>query len=129
VQDPACPVCFGTSFYCGYFFPISCVWADIDPKTYHTTIDANRGTVSDIVLKARMLNTWLLGEEDVWVNKVTDDRMYVHSVRNVAEIRGVPLIADVELRPAPASDPIYDLVIPDQVQSLLFDTWSTQKLV
>ena len=86
VRDPACPVCWGTGWECGYFFPMSCVWADMDPKTYHT--------------------------------KKTDDRFYVHSVQNVLEVKGVPLVADVELRLAPASDPIYDLPIPQQLAAI-----------
>lgn len=116
VRDPYCPTCFGTGFYCGYFFPIDCVWADIDPRTYHIQQTKSRGTTADIVVKARMLNTWMLSEEDIWVNKVTDDRYYIHTVQHVAEIRGVPIAANVEMRPAPASDPVYAIEIPDQLQ-------------
>jgi hypothetical protein len=118
VRDPECPDCWGTGKKCGYFFPIDCVWADMDPKTYRTHLDGTRGTVNDVVLKARMLNTVLLGEEDVWVNLKTDDRYYVHTVQNVAERRGVPLIAKVELRPAPFTDIIYEIPIPQQLEYL-----------
>lgn len=120
VRDPDCPDCWGTGKRCGYFFPMDCIWADMDPKTYHTELDGGkgRGTTSDIRVKARMVNTWLLGEEDVWVNLVTDDRFYVHRVQNVAEKRGIPLMADVELRPAPYTDIIYTIEIPQKLAEL-----------
>jgi len=122
IRDPDCPDCWGTGKRCGYFFPIDCVWADMNPKTYRTHLDAGqgRGTINDVVARARMLNTFLLGEEDVWINLVTDDRFYVHTVQNVAEYRGIPLIANVELRPAPYTDIIYDIPIPQQLERLGF---------
>ena len=120
VRDPACPDCWGTGKKCGYFFPIDCVWADLNPKTYRTHLDGGRGrgTINEVVVKGRMLNTFLLGEEDIWINLVTDDRYYAHEVQNTAEMRGVPLIANVELRPAPFTDVAYDIVIPQQLERL-----------
>lgn len=129
VGNPHCPSCYGTGFLCGYFFPISCVWADIDPATYHLNLDSSRGTVTDIVVKARMANTWIAGEDDIWVNRKTDDRYYLHKVQNVIEVRGVPLIANIEMRPAPASDPVYTIEIPDQLASLPYDGQQTQRLL
>lgn len=121
VRDPNCPVCYGTGFRCGYFFPIACVWADIDPRTYRIELDGgqNRGTINDVAVKARMFNTWMLSEGDIWVNATTDDRYYIHRVQNVAEMRGVPLIANVEMRPAPATDVAFDIEIPQQIDELL----------
>jgi len=119
IRDPGCTTCYGTGFRCGYFFPIDCVWADIAPETYHIERKAPRSTINDIVVRARMLNTWLLGEGDVWVNRVTDDRYYVHAVQNTAEMRGVSLIANVEMRPAPVTDVAYDIDIPQQVEALI----------
>ena len=118
VEDPTCPRCLGTGFECGYFFPIDCVWADISPESYHTHTDTQRGTVSDVRVRARMINTQILSEEDVFVGLLSDMRYYVHKVQNVAEHRGVPLIANVELRPAPVSDVIYSVEIPQQLEHL-----------
>jgi hypothetical protein len=115
VRNPDCPVCWGTGWECGYFFPMACIWADMNPKTYYTTLDGQRGTVKPMVCKARMVHTWMMQTEDVFVVKKTDDRFYVHQVQNSVEIRGVPLVAEVELRLAPATDPIYNLPIPDQL--------------
>jgi hypothetical protein len=114
VRNDNCLTCYGTGFRCGYFFPIDCVWAEVYPKTYRVKVDANRGTVQDLVVKARVVNPWMLGEGDVWVNKRTDDRYYVHSVEHESEIRGVPITAVVEMRPAPATDVIYALQVPGQ---------------
>lgn len=118
VTQPYCAECYGTGFRCGYFFPIGCVWADISPKTIHLTQDRMRGTIGDVGVSARMLNTWALSEGDVFIHKTTDDRFHVHKVQNAVEYRGVPITANVELRPAPATDPIYLLDIPHQVETL-----------
>lgn len=117
VRNPACPSCYGTGFQCGYYYPMGCVWANMQPKARRTELDGGqgRGTVNDIVVSARMTLTDLLGEDDVWVNKVTDDRYYIHKVQHVAEWRGVPLVGDVEMRPVPFSSVIYDIAIPPQL--------------
>lgn len=116
ILNPDCQHCWGTGKKFGYYYPVCDVWADIDPKTYRTHLDSGqaRGTVQDIVVRARMINTWLLGEEDIWVNKKTDDRYAVHTVQNLVEIRGVPLVASVELRPFPFTDVAYQIPIPGQ---------------
>lgn len=73
-----------------------------------------RGTVKDIVVSGRMLMLPLIGEQDLWVSRQTDDRYYIHSIQDAAEMRGVPLIANVEMRPAAFTDVIYDIPIPQQ---------------
>jgi hypothetical protein len=116
VKDPECPQCYGTGFQCGYFYPMGCVWADLSPQTrrIHQDDQGMRGTTADIVVTGRMLMLPLIQEYDVWVNAKTDDRYYLHSIQHVAEMRGVPLIANIEARPAPFSDIAYDIPIPDQ---------------
>jgi hypothetical protein len=120
VKDPGCPSCYGTGYQCGYYYPMSCIWASLDPRARRTQRDAGstRGTVDDIVVKADMVMTELLAEEDVWVNAVTDDRYYVHEVENTGEMRGVPLTASVELRLIAFTSVIYTIAIPEQLQAL-----------
>jgi hypothetical protein len=120
VGNPDCPECFGTGLQCGYFYPIDCVWADLSPRTHRKHIDdaGVRGTINDIVVSGRMLHLPLLQERDVWVSRKTDDRYYVQSIQNASEMRGVPLIANVELRPAPFTDVIYTIEIPQQDAAL-----------
>jgi hypothetical protein len=121
VTDPYCPQCWGTGKQCGYYYPMGCIWADLSPKTQRTHIDNNatRGTVSDVVVSGRMLMLPLIESNDVWVSRKTDERYYIHSIQHAAEIRGVPLVANVEMRPAPFTDVIYSIQIPQQ------DAWVT----
>ncbi len=116
VTDPYCQECWGTGKQCGYYYPMACIWADLSPRTRRMHIDdqATRGTVQDIVISGRMLMLPLINEQDVWVSRKTDDRYYIHSIQDVAEIRGVPLVANVEMRPAPFTDVIYQIPIPQQ---------------
>jgi len=120
VTNPDCTECYGTGLQCGYFYPMGCIWADLSPKTRRKHIDdaGMRGTVNDIVVTGRMLMMPLLQETDVWVSRETDDRYYVQSIQDAAEIRGVPLVANVELRPAPYTDIIYTIAIPQQDEFL-----------
>lgn len=117
-RNPACEVCYGTGFRCGYFYPMHCVWADFDPRSYYTN-QSDRGMVNDVVVKARMTNIWMLEAYDVWVNRKTDDRYHIHRVSDVAEVRGVPIAASVEMRLAAATDPIYAVTIPAQTEPVL----------
>jgi hypothetical protein len=120
VLNPECPSCYGTSFECGYFYPVACVWAKMRPKAYHTHLDNEiRGTVKDVFVGARMLMTELFEEEDVWVNKDSDDRYFVHDIVHASEIRGVPIIGDpITLRLIPYSSIIYTIGIPDQLAAI-----------
>lgn len=116
ITDPYCTQCWGTGKECGYYYPIGCIWADLSPLTRRRNLDdqAMRGTIRDIIVTGRMLMFPLIEEKDVWISRKTDDRYYIESIQDVAEIRGVPLIANVELRPAPFTDVIYNIPIPQQ---------------
>jgi len=119
VAIPDCEMCWGTGFQCGYYYPMGCIWAAIRPETRRLHVDGQaRGPVNDIVVTARMLMLPLIDSLDVWVNAKTDDRYYVHSIQHVAEMRGVPLVGEVELRPAPFSDVVYSIEIPQQLAAL-----------
>jgi hypothetical protein len=115
--NPACPRCYGTGFECGYYYPMSCVWAEMSPRARRTQLDGgqSRGTVDDIVVQADMLLVDLMGEDDVFVAARTDDRYYVHKITHTAEMRGVPICGLVEMRPVPYSSIVYSIPIPDQL--------------
>lgn len=118
-MDMNCPNCRGTGYECGYYYPLDCVWADLSPVNRNSKLDDNatRGTVEDIRLAARMLMLPpFLSAYDVWISDRLDQRYTVHNIQHVAEIRGVPLIASVELRLIPYSDPVYKIPIPQQVR-------------
>lgn len=116
-RNPQCTSCYGTGKMCGYYYPMACVWAELSPKTRRTQLDGgqSRGTVNDIVVSAKMVMTELMGEDDIWVSDKSDDRYYVHTIQHTLEIRGVPIIAQVELRPAPFTSIIYAIEIPQQL--------------
>jgi hypothetical protein len=126
ITNDACPYCFGTGFYCGYFYPAGCTWVSMSPRRVHYNQDPTRGTTADTTVKSHMANIWMVTEQDIWVNKVSDDRWFVHSVENTVEVRGVPISADVEMRLIPASSPIYGIKIPQQLESfdpMLKEVW------
>lgn len=120
VRDPYCGSCFGTGFECGYYYPTACTYAEMSPRSRRTELDGGqgRGTIDDIVVKTEMIMTDLLSEEDVWVGAKTDDRYFVHRVEHTAEVKGVPLIAQVELRLIAFSHVIYSIAIPEQLAAI-----------
>jgi hypothetical protein len=119
-KDGQCPICFGTTFQCGYYYPMPCIFAALEPKTkrVHVHQGLQRGTIADVVVKGTMINCPLLDSNDVWIDKKTDDRYYIHTIQSIAERRGISILADVELRPAAYSDVIYTLEVPEQVAEL-----------
>jgi len=125
--NPDCPICYGTRFECGYYFPMACSYAQFSPRTVHVERDGARGTITDIAVVAKMTLMTLLMEEDIWVNRFTDERYYIHSIRSVAEIRSVPILGNVEMRPIPASSPVYGIVIPNQIPGAFLDATHTKK--
>ena len=119
VRVPHCPQCFGTGYQCGYYYPMDCIWADLSPQANYTDIDPQgmRGTIQETKIQTRMTMIPLIESMDVWVDGDGDDRFYIHNVQHVAELKCVPLVASVELRPAPYSDVVYDVPIPQQHRS------------
>jgi hypothetical protein len=118
ITDPECPTCYGTGFVGGYFEPAPCVYASLDPRVSHNERDAGqaRGTINDALrVKATMLGVPQVFENDVWVDKQTDRRWYIHQIQHRIEIRGVAAVIDCEFRLAPFTDPIYQIEITDQI--------------
>jgi len=116
VTNSTCNTCYGTGFVGGYFEPTECSYAELPPTSSHVQLDATRGTVDDeIRVAARMLAIPRLMEGDVWIDRDTDHRWAVHSITNLVEMRGVPLISSVELRLIPFSNVIYQFAIPNQI--------------
>jgi len=119
VRNPQCETCYGTGKRCGYYYPMSCIWAELSPRAKRTALDngQSRGTVNDVVVQAVMLMVDLLDEEDIWVSEKTDDRYFVHQVSHISEMRGVPIVANVELRLIPFTHIAYAIPIPEQLRA------------
>lgn len=115
VVNAQCGTCYGTGFITGYFDPKECVWAAMEQEVRHEELTKDRATTNDIVVPARMLAEPQLNEEDVFVDQKTDMRWFVHQIKHLVEVRGYPVVYQVELRLAPYSNPIYELAIPGQV--------------
>lgn len=114
VRDPDCPQCYGTGRACGYFYPVGCTYALFSPKTRRVHLDGGqaRGTIDDVVVQADMLLPDLVGENDIFVAVRSDQRYFIHAVQNVAEVRGVAIAGQVEMRPIPLSSIFYRIDIP-----------------
>lgn len=120
VTIPYCDVCFGSGFVGGYYPPMGCIFAALSPEAGHTEFTGGpRNVGKTVVVKATMIAVPQLHEDDVWVGRAGDRRYYVHSITNLAEIKGVPLFVSVELRPAPFSDTLYRIPIASESPSIV----------
>jgi hypothetical protein len=102
----------GTPFTGGYFASVPFLMST-SPASSRSMLDPQRGSVDDasLVVRGSAVMVPELSTGDLFVADGSDRRWYVERVTNAAEWRGVPLVADVELRRAPAGDPAY-LVSP-----------------
>lgn len=114
--NPDCELCYGAGFVGGYYAPYPCVWVELGRTSHRTHLDDNRGTADDLPVLSgcRMLNVPQVTSYDVWVDKRSDHRWIIHRVDAAAEIRGVPIVVSCELRLAPYSHPVYNVIIPNQ---------------
>lgn len=110
VLDSNCPTCFGTGFLDGYYAPIE-MYAVITQTGSSAKNQDPAGTVDQQMIEGRVLAYYSPVTYDVWIDEVSDRRFVVNQVKNLAELRGVPLVCGLELRLAPATDPIYNLDI------------------
>lgn len=107
VQFAHCPVCFGTGFTGGYFKAID----------YRITLDApwhrkfeRDGTIgmrNDIVRQGRAVAYPYLDTRDLYVRRDSGERYLVMAIGQTAEVGGIPIVLQAELRLAPITDIIY----------------------
>lgn len=114
VTDSKCPTCFGTRWEGGFFAPMPAVYGDLGLiGEVHLRRDLQvDGMVMPFNTRARFLAAPFITAYDVWVNKTSDDRYFIHPYQVVAQIRGVPLIIDAELRRIPYDDIVYRVPVP-----------------
>lgn len=109
-RDSDCENCFGTGIISGFFAALPDQYVDTSLEQRHEQTDvAARGTTNQMAVTGRYSGGVQLNENDAWVHRSSDRRFYVHSVSSLTEVSGVPIIVQLELREAPATDPIYDV--------------------
>jgi hypothetical protein len=114
-RDPDCVNCYGTGIVSGYFDPYPCFYVEFTKKRFRSHV-SDTGTQADgVVENVRMLNTPTIHSYDVWVDRGSDTRWFVHNVESEVDIRGIPIILfPVQLRMAPYTHVIYRLPIEGQ---------------
>lgn len=112
ILDSSCPECYGTGFKSGYNQPFKfCL--ELDPEAI---VETRNGTeppsaARETAVRTRGQGLPALSLNDVWVDAHSDQRWYVQSSENGAEIRGVPLISKLTITLAPFTDVIYHVPI------------------
>lgn len=121
VIRPAGAETVGTAYTGGYFNPVP-LYVELGPASHREMLDQQTGTLDppgrSVTGFAPMVPEIM--SQDVFVADGSDRRYYVNPVQNVAEWRGVPLLARLDLRVAPANDVVYTLPLPGQYADM---TW------
>lgn len=111
--DPQCPTCYGTGFVGGYFEPLSCSWASINPVNITSEQARSAHMTFDYVAQGQMIADPILHPRDVWISSENDYRWGIDSLVPAIEVRGVPVLYNVIMGRLPFSDIIYHFPIPD----------------
>jgi hypothetical protein len=106
ITNGHCSTCYGTGFAGGYFPPFD-TYAVLEPVQTREALNPQTNMSAPVAIPARMLAEPQVYSLDVFVAKSADRRYYVHPVSVAAQVRGVPVVLQVELRLAPYSDVIY----------------------
>jgi len=112
-RNSSCPICFGRNYVGGYHPPQPCWTADLTNEDKKKMVDhaGGRGTVTDSARMARVVASLPVSTNDMWVNHYSDERYYVHRVKELASFRDVPLVYGLELHKAPRSDIVYNVPV------------------
>jgi hypothetical protein len=106
-----CPVCFNTGFVGGYYPPARCDVV-LELSAAHDQVDPQvRGPINDQEVSARILAYHQPVTFDVWCNLRTGDRYRITSVKNIVQIKTVPIVHTAQMRRIPNSDIAYSLSV------------------
>jgi hypothetical protein len=109
VVTSRCMTCFDVGIVGGYY-PAVQFWV-LNPsamKAQRIQRHDQVGMTGDIVTKVRAVAYPHVESNDVWVSADDDRRWFVNTVTTLVEIRTKPIVLELELRLAPASDLISD---------------------
>ena len=110
VLNSACPVCYGTGRNPGFYGPFD-LWF-VPTPTQRDTVMAPDGTgtrepVSNVL---KTIGFPHMKDGDIIVDTSSGKRYYSDSVVQAVELRGYPLVQQIEGREIPTSDPVYNLL-------------------
>lgn len=109
VERSDCDYCYGTGTIPGYYGAYR-KWGTFTPAQTDTTMRGDStGPATQYRHSLRTTGSLLLKPDDVVVDNATDKRYYVHDVRNLMEIRRIPIVMRATVAEAPVSDQIYRL--------------------
>lgn len=115
--DANCPQCFGTGVQEGYHpaYPL-CLEFITQRMSRESTDIAMRGSINDVVQKARCLSFPMLRKNDIWVDGRSGEAFIVDETDDKAEVRGVPLVVEVTMGLLPYSHKAYTFNCPAEEQ-------------
>lgn len=118
--DSECPVCLGTARVGGYFPPLAVTFADVSPEqSKERRSPGGLGMEQPAVITGRFVGWPLPAAQDVWVHRTADLRYALGGLTVKAQLRGYPLVVDVEMRRLPPEDVAYTLPRPTADQEIL----------
>jgi hypothetical protein len=119
IINSQCEICYGTGFVSGYYPPTEYygLLNPGSPNRESRSLGAEGGSVGttkNVVISGRFLAVLPMIQADAWVDADSDERYYIHSVKEAAQWKSVPIIYTVELRLAPFSDVLYKVPINEE---------------
>jgi hypothetical protein len=108
VSKPKCYTCYGTGIVGGYYPPFS-YWVLMQgQRSQRISRDDQKGMQADKTMTVRGVAYPYIESGDIWVSTDNDRRWVVNGMQEVTIMRTRPVVLNLELRLAPASDIIYD---------------------
>lgn len=107
MTKPNCAICYDTGIVEGYYPPVE-YWILNSQRTQRIMRGDQQGMVGNITMQARAVAYPYVDSGDVLVSADNDRRWFVNTVNKATFIRTKPIILQLELRLAPASNIIYD---------------------
>lgn len=108
MTKPNCAICYDTGLVGGYYPPVE-FWVLNNQRSQRKMRDDQQGMVGNIIFQARAVAYPYVDSGDVWVSADNDRRWVVNNVTVTTFVRTKPIVLQLELRLAPASNIIYDL--------------------
>jgi len=104
-----CSTCNGTGIRQGYFSPYPVTITLSPEESQKRQTNDSLGQIQPMVRSARALAFPQIRRGDLWFSEDSDRRYVVHEVKNLAEVRNIPIIVGLELRQVPFTDPIHSM--------------------